>query len=205
MNKRIFLLAILLISGMTRTMDRYPKISGFVAGTVITASMLEAYHLWCTQKNAEENIPISMPVNTRIRLASCIHVPRERGNGNPPYFEQVEYYNYALGDLAYIYYKNPLEGRTQIYEENREDIKIILNKFSRSPGGLKTEYEKRSYNKKLSLIFSGRNCTNWFDRINCTILLPRPVPQGQKYCEIQIVGNNGSSGADTDVVLYESH
>lgn len=199
MHKRLAVLILLfpcLMSGMERLralVDRYPKTTGFVAGTLTAASLVEAYHVWHAQKNAETGIP--KPIDTRILIASCNHIPRERANGDPGYFEQIEYYNYSIKKIACIFYNNPLEGKTDIYEENREDIKIILNKFSRIPGSLKTSYEHRSYNNRLSLTFEGSDSSNWFDRIDCTILLPRVLPEGQKCCKIQILGN--------DAILYE--
>lgn len=91
MIKKIFLLIIFitphLILGMERLKilaDRYPKTTGFVAGAMATASMLEAYHLWRAQKNAEQNIPISMPLNTRNLIVSCYHNSRQEVQPQDP-------------------------------------------------------------------------------------------------------------------------
>jgi hypothetical protein len=191
--KKLFLL-VLLISQASGAMerlkaltDRYPKTSGFVAGTVVTAGLLEAYHLW---KHKDDGV--------RDLIGVCTHIPRAKPNGELVYREYTEYHEAFLDYVHSIYYKNPLSGTTEIYEEDRKDIRIELTKLSREyPGSPETEVSQSG--GTLSLVFRHNNWT-MFDIVNCKILLPR----NQKLI-IKILGADTGPSYNKEAVLYQKH
>ncbi len=205
MIKRIFLLVIFITPHFILAMDclksiadRHPKIAGFVAGTVITASMLEAYHLWCAQKSAEQNIPISMPLNTRNLIVSCRHNSRQESQPQEPsdIREHTECHDFRIMQVYHLHYKNSLSGTTEIFEEDREDIRIILKKMYVAWRGIPKHEMYFATGGKLTVKLND-DYTTLSSNINCTIILPRK----RNYVPIQIAGQDNYN---KELILYRN-
>ncbi len=203
MIKRIILLAVFLIPHLSLGMDclksivdRYPKTTGFVAGTVATAGLLEAYHLWCTQKSAEQNIPVSMPLITRNLIVSCRHNSRQEVQPQDPQCikEHTDCQDFNV-PLYYIHYMNSIGGTTQIFEEDRPDIRIILKKIYVSWRGI-PKHEVLIHRGGLTVRLED-NCHTLSAEVNCTIILPRKPD----HVPMQIAEKDSF---DKEVILYRN-
>lgn len=195
MIKRIILLAVFFIPHLTLAMerlksiaDRYPKTTGFVAGTVATATALEAYHLWKSNNNDTRD--------TRNLIVSCHHSSRQEIQPQDPQCikEHTECQDFNV-PLYYIHYKNSIGGTTQIFEEDRQDIRIILKKIYVSWRGI-PKHEMLIHGGGLTVRLEDNSFT-LSAQVNCTIILPRK----QDHLPIQIAEQDSFN---KEIILYRN-
>lgn len=192
MIKRIFLLVIFITPHFILAMDhlksiadRYPRTTGFVAGTVATAGLLEAYHLWKSNNQ-----------HTRNLIVSCHHSSRQEVQPQDPQCikEHTECQDFNV-PLYYIHYKNSIGGTTEIFEEDRPDIRIILKKIYVSWRGI-PKHEVLIHRGGLTVRLED-NCHTLSAQVNCTIILPRK----QDHVPIQIAEQDSFN---KEVILYRN-